>query len=667
MQMSAEATARRRAAIVRAWYVLAAGGLAVFSLHAIQGFGGPAVDDFFNRTFYNALVLLAVLGCALRVAWVRAERGAWLALTAAVAMWATGEILFDFAYGGSPPFPSLADLFYLGFAPACYIGLILLVRGHASRLNGSVWLDGVMAALAAAAVGAALLFEAVLETTDGSRAAIVTNLAYPLSDILLLALVMGVFALSGWRPGRVWALIGGALATSAIADGIFLYQAASGSYVEGTPLDALWPAAMLLLAAAAWQPAQRAASIELEGRPLIATPAGCGVLAIGVLLYDHYHPLHALAPMLAVATLAAVLVRTGLTFRENSRILARIRVQAVTDALTGLANRRKLLDDLEQALAGDSGAEELILVVFDLDGFKHYNDTFGHPAGDALLSRLGVKLASVAPRTASSYRLGGDEFCVLARIPDGGAEALLEAASGALSEVGEGFVVGSSFGAVFLPEEAAESSEALRIADQRLYAQKHSARLGRGQPHEALLQALFEREPDLRDHVREVTELSLALGRELELDGDQLEELRLAAQLHDVGKLAIPDAVLMKHGELDEGEWEFIRQHTLIGQRILGAVPALHGIGKIIRASHECWDGSGYVDGLVGEDIPLAARVIAVCDTFAVMTSDRPYRDAASPIDALAELRSCAGTQFDPRLVSAFCDLVARSALARAS
>src|SRR6266498_4032899 len=138
MQVSAEVTTRRRAAIVRAWYVLAGGGLAVFSLHAIQGFGGPTVDDFFNRTLYNALVLFAVLGCALRVAWVRAERGAWLALTAAVAMWATGEILFDFAYGGSPPFPSLADVFYLGFAPACYVGLILLVRGHASRLNGSL-------------------------------------------------------------------------------------------------------------------------------------------------------------------------------------------------------------------------------------------------------------------------------------------------------------------------------------------------------------------------------------------------------------------------------------------------------------------------------------------------------------------------------------------------
>src|SRR5436309_118986 len=264
MQASAEATARRRAAVVRVWYMLAVGGLAVFSLHAIHGFGGRTVDDFFNRTLYNALILLAVVGCALRVVWVRAERGAWLALTIAVAMWATGEILF---------------------------------------------------------------------------------------------------ALSGWRPGRLWTLMGGALAASAIADGIFLYQTARGSYVEGTVLDALWPAAMLLLAAAAWQPTPRAASIELEGRPLLATPAGCGVLAIGVLLYDRYHPLHALAPMLAVATLAAVLVRTGLTFRENSRILARIRRQAVTDALTGLSNRRKLLEDLEQALGRGPGAEELVLVV----------------------------------------------------------------------------------------------------------------------------------------------------------------------------------------------------------------------------------------------------------------------------------------------------------------
>jgi two-component system cell cycle response regulator len=667
MLHSAEATGRRHAAFVRVWYVLAAGGLALLSAHNLTGFGGPSVDDFFNRTIYNALILLALAGCALRVVWVRTARGAWLALTGSVAVWAVAEIVYDFAYNGSPPFPSVADVFYLAFYPLCYVGLILLVRSHAAKLNGSVWLDGAMASLAAAAVGAAVLFEAVLASTNGSPAAVVTNLAYPLGDIILLSLVIGVFALTGWRPGRVWLLIGGALAASAVADGIFLFQTASNSYVEGTILDALWPASMLLLAAAAWQPAARGGTIELEGRPLLGTPAACGVIAIGVLMYDRYHHLHELGPALAVATLVAVLMRTGLTFRENGRILTRIRRQAVTDALTGLDNRRKLFADLDQALADGAHSEPRILVIFDLDGFKHYNDTFGHPAGDVLLVHLGAKLAAVAAPHGSSYRLGGDEFCVLARIPEKGAATLLDETAAALTEVGEGFAVGTSFGAVFLPEEAADPSEALSVADQRLYAQKHSAGLGRSQPHEALLQALFEREPDIRGHVRDVTELSLELGRRFNFDAKQTEELRMAAQLHDIGKLAIPDAVLRKHGELDENEWEFVRQHTLIGERILGAVPALRSVAKIVRASHERWDGGGYSDGLAGEDIPLPARIIAVCDAYAVMTSDRPYRDAVSSAEAVDELRRCAGTQFDPRIVDVFCDFVARAPLAQAS
>ena len=667
MLRSAEATARRRAAFVRVWYVLAATGLALLAAHDVRSFGGGGVDDFFNRPFFNAVVALAVVGCALRALWVRTARGAWLALTACVALWAVGEFFFDFVYGGSPPFPSAADAFYLAFYPPCYVGLILLVRTHASRLNGSVWLDGIMASLAAAALGAALLFEAVLSSTDGSPAAVVTNLAYPLGDTLLLALVVGVFALTGWRPGRVWALIGGALVASAIGDGLYLYQTATGTYVGGTILDALWPASMLLLAAAAWQPAAREASIELEGRPLLGTPAACGVIAIGVLIYDHNHHLHALGPALAVATLIAVLVRTGLTFRENGQILVRIRQQAVTDALTGLDNRRKLFTDLGQVLAEGADSEPRIFIVFDLDGFKHYNDTFGHPAGDALLVRLGQKLSAAAAANGSSYRFGGDEFCVLARIPEAGAATVLDETTAALTETGEGFAVSTSFGAVFLPDEAAEPSEALRVADQRLYAQKHSAGLGRGQPHEALLQALFEREPELRGHVRDVTELSLEVGRRLGFDADRMDELRMAAQLHDIGKLAIPDTVLLKEEGLDENEWEFIRQHTLIGERILGAVPALHGVSKIVRASHERWDGEGYSDGLAGEDIPLPARVIAVCDAYAVMTSDRPYHDAISSAEAVAELRRCSGSQFDPRIVGILCDFVARAPLAQAS
>jgi diguanylate cyclase (GGDEF)-like protein len=332
--------------------------------------------------------------------------------------------------------------------------------------------------------------------------------------------------------------------------------------------------------------------------------------------------------------------------------------EAHRDELTGLANRRKLLSDLERAFAEADEEDERILIIYDLNGFKYYNDTFGHPAGDTLLQRLGDSLARAVEGTGSAYRLGGDEFCVLAAVPLDRVETLIDATTAALSEEGDGFSISTCFGAVFLPSEAADSSAALRMADQRLYAQKHATKLGRGRPHDVLLEALFERDPKLRDHVHGVAQLCAAVGTRLDLHAEDLEELIIAAQLHDVGKIGIPDAVLHKPGPLDEGELTLIRQHTVIGQRILGAVPALHRVGVIVRATHERWDGEGYVDGLVGDAIPLAARIIAVCDSFAAITSDRPYRAAMTLEQALAELRRCAGTQFDPEIVRVFCDEV---------
>jgi diguanylate cyclase (GGDEF)-like protein len=331
------------------------------------------------------------------------------------------------------------------------------------------------------------------------------------------------------------------------------------------------------------------------------------------------------------------------------------RDEAHSDDLTGLPNRRRLLADLEHAFA-ETYAQEHVLLIHDLNGFKHYNDTFGHPAGDALLRRLGDKLAEAVEPYGSAYRLGGDEFCVLAAVPASAVETLLDATTAALCEAGDGFAVSSCFGAVFLPSEAADPFSALQTADRRLYAQKHATKPGRGQPHEVLLEALFEREPELRLHVQGVASLSAAVGKRLGLAAEELEELVIAAQLHDVGKIAIPDAVLHKSGPLDEGEWTLIRQHPRVGQRILAAVPALNGVGAIVRATHERWDGAGYVDGLAGHAIPLAARIIAVCDTFSAMTSDRPYGGAVSVADALAELRRCAGTQFDPEVVRVFCE-----------
>jgi diguanylate cyclase (GGDEF)-like protein len=627
--------------------------LAAFVLYSFALTGFAALDVPFNDWLYNAVLILAVVLCILRVVQVPSDRTPWLLLSTALACWATAEILFTFVYDNDPPFPSVADAFYLAFYPLCWVALLLLVRKHIAEFHRSLWLDGVTAALAAAALGAAVLVEVVLRSTEGSAAAVITNIAYPVCDVLLLGLVIGVFTLTGWRPGRMWLLIGLGLFCTMVADAVFLFQAATDSYIPGSPTDALWLLGMLLLAWAAWQPSGRAARGTMPARPLLATPALAGLVAIGLLLYDGYERLNPLAIGLAAATLAAVMLRTGLTFRENARMLERIHRQAVTDALTGLGNRRSLIKDLEYVLDGSTD-ESYMLVIFDLNGFKRYNDTFGHPSGDALLRRLAARLVKAVDDRAITYRLGGDEFCVMARLGAEGPGRILDAAVAALSEEGEAFDITTSFGAVFVPDETTTASEALRLADQRLYTQKHAAELARSRPHEVLLQAISEREPDLFEHSRGVARLSLAVGRRLELSDDQLAELVMAAELHDVGKLAIPDAILRKPGPLSPDELEFVHRHTLVGQRIVAAAPALQEVGRIVRATHERWDGTGYVDGLAGKEIPLAARIIAVCDAFKAMTDDRPYGDALTAPAAVVELRRSAGTHFDPEVVAAF-------------
>jgi diguanylate cyclase (GGDEF)-like protein len=290
-------------------------------------------------------------------------------------------------------------------------------------------------------------------------------------------------------------------------------------------------------------------------------------------------------------------------------------------------------------------------MLFDLDGFKGYNDGFGHPAGDALLARLGAKLASVPGSRGDAYRLGGDEFCLIATVADGETERLIDEACHALAEQGEGFDVSTSFGAIMLPDEATTASEALHLADERLYAQKHLRRVGSDRTMKSLIEALLEREPGMQMQSEGVSALAVETGRMLGLRRDQLEELVRGAELHDLGKLAVPEEILNKPGPLDEGEWEFIHQHTIVGERILRASVALRNVASIVRSTHERWDGNGYPDGLSGEEIPLASRIIAACDAFSAMTSPRPYRPAMTREQALAELERGAGTQFDPNVV----------------
>jgi diguanylate cyclase (GGDEF)-like protein len=355
-------------------------------------------------------------------------------------------------------------------------------------------------------------------------------------------------------------------------------------------------------------------------------------------------------------TLVALLLLTFavLSFRASQ---AQLRSAALTDPLTGLGNRRGLVADLEMRLPRASVERPLLLGLFDLDGFKAYNDAFGHPAGDALLVRLSTRLQEVArDRGATAYRMGGDEFCVLASVEAGSEAAALEAASTALSEHGEGFAVGASYGSTLLPVEGDDPAEALRVADQRMYAAKAGGRASVGrQTTDVLVRVLAERYPDLGEHLDDVTQLCHHVAQTLDLPDEERASLLQAASLHDIGKAAVPDAIVSKPGPLNEAEWTFMRQHTIIGERILATAPALAAAARLVRCSHERFDGTGYPDGLHGEEIPLGARVIAVADAFDAMTSSRPYRPTPMSAEgALAELRRCAGGQFDPAVVEAF-------------
>ena len=329
-----------------------------------------------------------------------------------------------------------------------------------------------------------------------------------------------------------------------------------------------------------------------------------------------------------------------------------LREQALTDALTRLGNRRKLAADLEERVTAVSPARPLVLIMFDLDGFKSYNDTFGHLAGDAMLARLGGKLATAVAAHGTAYRLGGDEFCVLTTPQPQDLHTALSAAAGALQESGENFAVGASYGAVLLPYEATTLDYALQLADERMYAHKKGRpSLAGDQTRDVLLRIMHAKQPSLRDHSSEVAELCLRVGRAFTMTAEELDELARAAELHDVGKVGIPDAILEKPNALSEAEWEFMHQHTVLGERILSAAPALRPVAIIVRATHERWDGHGYPDGLTGEAIPLGARIIAACDAYDAMTTDRCYRARVGHDSACEELRREAGHQFDPDVV----------------
>ena len=598
----------RKSPALRAVFVALGVWLAAYGVHFAVSVG--ILDALVGRFGHDAMLLVLVGLCAARAARHRSERVAWWLIAAAMLSWTLGEIYYTTVLHGarSVPVPSPADIGYLGVYPLAFAGLMLLMRERTGHVSPTIWVDGVIAALVVGALACAVVFEAVLHTVGGRPISIATNLAYPLGDMLLLLVVVTAYALRGWRPDRSSMFLGAGIMCFWAADSIYLVATAqSSTYTESGPLNLIAWTGFILVALAAWQPSRTARARQDLGS--ITVPICFALVGLALLVYATVDHVNVLAVALAGSALVGVIVRLVITFRANVAMLARSRRDAMSDALTSLGNRRQLMSDLEHRFACAGERDPFYLVLFDLDGFKLYNDHFGHPAGtpcspvSATTSRTPSRHTETRTGSAATSSVRSSMFA------KEDSKSVVGAACAALSETGDGFAVRTSCGAVRVPSEATSASDALRIADNRLYQDKEERRGPTDHTHSVLLQAVRERHPDLHQHLEEVAALSRAVALQMGLGARDLDQVVRAAEMHDVGKIAIPDTVLDKPGPLNEREWELMERHTVLGERILAAAPALRPIAEIVRASHERYDGTGYPDGTAGTArTPAAAR-----------------------------------------------------------
>ncbi|MEW1959047.1 EAL domain-containing protein [Kineococcus sp. NPDC059986] len=431
------------------------------------------LDGVLNNLAYEAAAAL----CLVRTLSIQGSRRGGYLLSAGLAVYGSGNVFWTIVVRplADPPYPSGADLGFLLFYPLVFVALILLAKQRDARHARSLWLDGVVGALAVGSVAAAAVIGPIV-SAEGSWAAVATTSAYPALDLVLLMVLAAVLALYGWRPPKgLWFLAAG-LVVFVVADVVYLFATAQGTYVSGGLTDGVWVCGVVLMGfTPGWTSAPTGP--QLPGWALLSIPVVSTAVALGVLVVDHRYPLHPIAIAVAAATVLSALARLVSTLRDVTK-LAEHRELALTDELTGLANRRALYRRAPELLSACTGDETVALLLLDLDGFKEVNDSLGHQAGDALLRDIARRVREVAltDRTVV-VRLGGDEFAVL-RAGAGPSEALsvADAVHTALHEAygldGVQVRARASIGVSVLPAATAELSTLLRQADVAMYHAK---------------------------------------------------------------------------------------------------------------------------------------------------------------------------------------------------
>src|SRR5579863_5395694 len=369
----------------------------------------------------SAIEVAASIICIVRGLDRNPGRAAPLALGLGLLSWSLGDmsLTIESLGGKTPSVPSIADVFYLAFYPLAYIATVQLLRSAMGRLSRPNWLDGVVAGFGAAAICAAFAFHSILHAAGGSVAAATTNLAYPIGDLLLLSLVIGVTVLLAGRSTLPWFLLAAGISLNVIGDTANLFSSSTifASKI-GTDFNAVaWPVSILLMAMSVWLKPRTLDPLRAQRVAGVALPGAAAVAALAILLIGYVHTITWVALWLAAATLLVAGLRLTLSARDLRILTEERHRQAQTDELTGLGNRRYLFHVLETFFADYANpwttSRNLAFLFIDLNRFKEINDSFGHPAGDELLRQLGPRLTGAVPATGSVFRLGGDELAVV--------------------------------------------------------------------------------------------------------------------------------------------------------------------------------------------------------------------------------------------------------------
>ena len=465
--------------------------VATFAVGIFAREGHPGQVVFLDIGVYSTVYLTGGLLLFFQRAADRRERWAWRALGAAMFLTIAGDLYYSFVLAGmdDPPNPSLSDPMYLAWYPLAYLTVLILLRARVRRFHASMWLDGLVAGLGAAAFAAAYLVDRVISLTGSSTAEIVVNMAYPIGDILLILVLVGGAAVLGARSSRALAALAIGFLFTTTADVLYMLSSAADTYAEGGAVDLLWLLGVVALCCApALGPDRAAPAADATGDlhernvrarvgwRVMALPSLFTVSSLGVIALSQLGLVPALAGLMADGCVLAALARAVLTFREV-RDFADVHRQAHTDDLTGLPNRRALYERCERLITQASADRPLSMLLFDLDRFKEINDSLGHAGGDALLRLVAGRVRLALRSEDYIARLGGDEFAAV--LPDTDAIEAVAVATAIRAALAAPFIVeGSSLhvdasvGVATFPVPAATRSELLRCADIAMYQAK---------------------------------------------------------------------------------------------------------------------------------------------------------------------------------------------------